>query len=116
MIKRQQPYFRQLQMCINDRKGESPSCEFSGSEEMVAELEKVAKERNLKGKLRVAKSGCMDLCAFGPNLGGYLVHEGHQGRHTGDHRYLLEAARVGQCAGRHLPRSHGEVIRSRVLH
>ncbi len=35
---------------------------------MVEELKKVAKERNLKGKLRVAKSGCMDLCAFGPNL------------------------------------------------
>jgi (2Fe-2S) ferredoxin len=23
---------------------------------------------NLKGKLRVARSGCMDLCAFGPNM------------------------------------------------
>ena len=34
----------------------------------MEELKKVAKERNLKGKLRVAKSGCMDLCAFGPNL------------------------------------------------
>ncbi len=33
-----------------------------------AELKKVAKERNLKGKLRVAKSGCMDLRAFGPNV------------------------------------------------
>jgi (2Fe-2S) ferredoxin len=35
---------------------------------MVEELKKVAKERNLKGKLRVAKSGCLDLCAFGPNI------------------------------------------------
>lgn len=68
MIKRPQPYVRQIFMCINNRHGESPSCGFSGSEEIVEELKKVAKERNLKGKLRVAKSGCLDLCAFGPNL------------------------------------------------
>jgi (2Fe-2S) ferredoxin len=55
-------------MCINNRQGESVSCGYSGSEEMVEELKKIAKERNLKGKLRVAKSGCLDLCAFGPNL------------------------------------------------
>ncbi len=68
MIKRPQPYIRQIFMCINNRQGVSPSCGYSGSEEFVNELKKVAKERNLKGKLRVAKSGCMDLCAFGPNL------------------------------------------------
>ena len=68
MIKRPQPYVRQIFMCINNRHGESVACGHSGSEEMVEELKKVAKERNLKGKLRVAKSGCMDLCAFGPNL------------------------------------------------
>ncbi len=68
MIKRPQPYVRQIFMCINNRHGESPSCGHNGSEEMLEELKKVAKERNLKGKLRVAKSGCLDLCAFGPNL------------------------------------------------
>jgi (2Fe-2S) ferredoxin len=68
MIKWPQPYVRQIFMCINNRQGESVSCGYSGSEEMVEELKKIAKERNLKGKLRVAKSGCLDLCAFGPNL------------------------------------------------
>ena len=68
MIKRPQPYVRQIFMCNNNRHGESPSCGHNGSEEIVEELKKVAKERNLKGKLRVAKSGCLDLCAFGPNL------------------------------------------------
>ncbi len=48
--------------------GGSPSCGYSGSEEFVEELKKTAKELNLKGKLRVAKSGCLDLCAFGPNV------------------------------------------------
>ena len=68
MIKRGQPYVRQLYVCINNRHGESPSCGYSGGEEMVEELKKVCKELNLKGKIRAAKSGCLDLCAFGPNI------------------------------------------------
>ena len=35
---------------------ESPSCGYSGSEEVVEELRKVTKERNLKGKIRVVRS------------------------------------------------------------
>lgn len=68
MIKRPQPYVRQIFVCINNRQGESPSCGYSGSEEIVEELKKSCKEMNLKGKMRVAKSGCLDLCAFGPNM------------------------------------------------
>jgi hypothetical protein len=29
-------------------------------------MKKIAKAMNHKGKLRIARSGCMDLCAFGP--------------------------------------------------
>jgi len=28
----------------------------------------VCKERNLKGKVRVVRSGCLDVRAFGPNM------------------------------------------------
>ena len=68
MIKRDQPYKRQIFICISNRRGESPSCGHGGSEEMVEELKNMAKEMKLKGKLRVAKSGCLDICAFGPNM------------------------------------------------
>jgi (2Fe-2S) ferredoxin len=68
MVKRAQPYRRQIYVCINNRHGESPSCGHSGSEEIVEELRKAAKDLNLKGKLRVARSGCLDVCAFGPNM------------------------------------------------
>ncbi len=68
MIERQQPYVRQLHVCINDRKGESKSCGYDGSEEIVEALRMVTKERNLKGKVRVVRSGCLDVCAFGPNM------------------------------------------------
>jgi NADH:ubiquinone oxidoreductase subunit E len=37
-------------------------------EEVVEELRKVTKQRNLKEKIRVVRSGCLDLCAFGPNM------------------------------------------------
>ena len=62
-----EPYIRQLHVCINNRNGESKSCAFDGSEEVVEELRKATKERNLKGKVRVVRSGCLDVCAFGPN-------------------------------------------------
>ncbi|MGZ8423608.1 MAG: (2Fe-2S) ferredoxin domain-containing protein [Candidatus Binatia bacterium] len=68
MIERQQPYVRQLHVCINDRKGESKYCGYDGSEEIVEELRTVSKGRNLKGKVRVVRSGCLDVCAFGPNM------------------------------------------------
>ena len=68
MIQRPQPYKRQIYVCINNRHGENVSCGYSGGEEIAEELKKVAKEMNLKGKLRVARSGCFDLCAFGPNM------------------------------------------------
>ena len=68
MIERQQPYVRQLHVCINDRKGESKSCGYEGSEEIIEELRQVTKERNLKGRVRVVRSGCLDVRAFGPHM------------------------------------------------
>ena len=68
MIQRPQPYKRQIYVCINNRHGENVSCGYSGGEEIAEELKNVAKEMNLKGKLRVARSGCFDLCTFGPNM------------------------------------------------
>ena len=68
MIERQQPYIRQLHVCINNRNGDGKSCAFDGSEEVIEELKKVTKEGTFKGKVRVVRSGCLDVCAFGPNM------------------------------------------------
>lgn len=35
---------------------------------LVELLREELKKRGLKGKIRIAKSGCMDLCAKGPNI------------------------------------------------
>ena len=52
----------------NNRNGESKSRGYEGSEEVVEELRKLAKECNLRGKVRVVRSGCLDVRAFGPNM------------------------------------------------
>ena len=65
---RDQPHKRQIFVGINNRHGESPSCAYSGCEEIVEELRKAATDLNLKGKLRVTRSGCLDVCVFGPNM------------------------------------------------
>lgn len=52
----------------NNRNGEGPFYGYSGSEKIDEGLRQVGKERNLKGKIRVVRSGFLDLCAFGPNM------------------------------------------------
>ena len=83
MIEKNVPFKRILFVCTNVREGEAAcgnadrgeSCGFN----LVEMLREEASRRGLKGKIRVAKSGCMDLCASGPNVmifdenGGYTV-------------------------------------------
>ena len=68
MIQRPQPYIRQIHVCINNRNGESPHAVIVARKRSSKNLRKVCKERNLKGKVRVVSSGCLDVCAFGPNM------------------------------------------------
>src|SRR3989344_6432048 len=66
------PFKRMVFVCTNVREGESAcgnaergeACGFN----LVEKLREEVKTRGLKGKIRVAKSGCMDLCKRGPNL------------------------------------------------
>ena len=48
MIKRDQPYIRQIHVCINNRNGESPSCGYSGSERSSKSCEKSARNAILR--------------------------------------------------------------------
>jgi hypothetical protein len=64
MIQRPQPYISQIHDCINNRNGESPSGGYSGSEEIVEELHKVTKERNLKGKDSRRQKPGVSMCAL----------------------------------------------------
>ena len=68
MIQGRDPTRGKIRICVNHRNGESQSRGYSGSEEVVEALRKVCKERNLKGKVRVVRSRCQDLSAFGTNM------------------------------------------------
>lgn len=67
------PFRRMIFVCTNVRDTGESACanaergKNSGFE-LVKLLRDEAKKRGLKGKIRIAKSGCMDLCAAGPNV------------------------------------------------
>ena len=70
MDKRPVPYAKTLFVCIHRRaEGEKTACANPGKDGLaLAEALKAAvKAAGLKGKVRVAKSGCLDLCEKGPN-------------------------------------------------
>ncbi|MBI2915420.1 MAG: (2Fe-2S) ferredoxin domain-containing protein [Elusimicrobia bacterium] len=72
MEERKIPYQSIFFVCTNAREGESacsnPSRGKNCGLELVNLLREEVKKKNLKGKIRIAKSGCMDVCAAGPNI------------------------------------------------
>ena len=56
-------------VCINDRKGEKASCADHDAVEIAARLKAISKQRGWANRsVRVSKSGCLGLCAKGPNV------------------------------------------------
>ena len=68
MQKKNTPYKTHVFVCTNDRGGDRESCSDHGSREIRAELKAFTKEKGWKGKVRVSASGCLGLCASGPNV------------------------------------------------
>ena len=62
------PYEKQIFVCTNDRKGEKPSCGDQKGEEIFTELRRIAKERGLHPKIRVAQAKCLGQCNLGCNI------------------------------------------------
>ena len=68
MKSEQIPYEKQIFVCTNDRKGEKPSCGDQKGEEIFTELRRIAKERGLHPKIRVARAKCLGQCNLGCNI------------------------------------------------
>ena len=68
------PYKKVLLVCLNEREPGVPACGPRGSEEILRALKDYVKAHGLKKLVRVAGSGCLDLCGFGPNV--FVLPEG----------------------------------------
>ena len=62
------PYEKQIFVCTNDRQGEKPSCGDHQGEAIFTELRRIAKERGLHPKIRVAQAKCLGQCNIGTNI------------------------------------------------
>lgn len=59
------PYERQIFVCINDHKGEKPSCADHQALEIFLKLRQAAKERGLHPRIRVTQVKCLGQCQSG---------------------------------------------------
>ncbi len=62
------PYEKQIFVCTNDRKGESPSCGDHQGDGIFQELRRIAKERGYHPRIRVAQAKCLGKCNQGTNI------------------------------------------------
>ena len=58
-------------VCVNDRGGTRKSCADEASPELKDALKQGVSDRGWKARVRVSHSGCMGLCAEGPNV---MIH------------------------------------------
>ena len=76
MTPRAVPYKKTAFVCTHVREDGRTACgnPGRGGKELCEALKKAVKEAGLKASIRVARSGCLDLCAQGPNV--FLYPEG----------------------------------------
>lgn len=70
------PFQKTVFVCTNAREGGRVACANPGRGglELCEALKHGVKKLGLKGKVRVARTGCLDLCEQGPNV--FLYPEG----------------------------------------
>ena len=68
MLEEKEPYDKQIFVCINDAKGEKPSCGDQKGEEIFRKLREIAKERGLHPRIRIAQAKCLGKCGMGCNI------------------------------------------------
>ena len=72
-------------ICTNQRMpGEKKSCGEACGLELVKEFKKQMKEKNLNGRMRAQKTGCLDACETGPTVVVYPEGIYYGGVSSGD--------------------------------
>ncbi len=73
------PYEKQIFVCTNDRSGEKPSCGDHQGEAVFKEFRRLAVERGVHPKFRVAQAKCLGKCNQGVNIMIYPQAQWHSG-------------------------------------
>lgn len=68
MKQRISPYKCHLFVCTKSRNGEKKSCGDHGASDLKAVIKTEIKKRGWKAIVRVSDSGCLGVCASGPNI------------------------------------------------
>jgi (2Fe-2S) ferredoxin len=70
MKKQNSPYLCHIFVCSNVRPGNpaNPGCGAKGGDRLKDKLKESANARGWNGKVRISTSGCLGLCAQGPNV------------------------------------------------
>ena len=62
------PHFERYIFVCENKMAEGECCAAKGSERLRALLRKAIHEKGLKSKIRVSRSGCLDVCSEGANV------------------------------------------------
>lgn len=62
------PFVCHLFVCVNDRRGGGKSCADGVGSSLKDLLKQGVAARGWAGRVRVSQTGCMGLCARGPNV------------------------------------------------
>lgn len=86
------PYRKTFFVCVNTRLDGRTACASLGREgaDICRALKDAVKDAGLKGKIRVASSGCLGLCEKGPNVFVYPDGLWHSGVSVKDLSGLLK--------------------------
>lgn len=68
MKQQKTPYEKQIFVCTNNKAGTEPSCGDHKGEEVFRELRRIAKEKGLHPRIRVAQAKCLGQCNLGVNV------------------------------------------------
>lgn len=92
MDKSEVPFRKTIFVCVNARDGGRVSCgdPDRGGVELCEALKSAVKEKGLKNEVRVARSGCLDLCEQGPNAFIYPGEEWLSGVSVADVPEILK--------------------------
>ncbi len=85
-------------VCTNDRGGQRKSCADGMSAALREALKAEIEKRGLRGRVRVSQSGCLGLCADGPNVMLYPQGVWFSAAAPGDAAMI--AARIEALIGR----------------